>query len=140
HVAVVGVPGHALLLAPREHVVLARGGLDAWGPVAVDAVALARVDLGHAAVAAGHDHVAAQVDRGPRGLTGALWADLVAADLGEGLGVDLADGALGAVGDPDVRELELTATVPAAGVAGGVGGQRVELRPAVVVVGGRVGL
>ena len=122
-------------VAPGQELV-AVGGLDAGHPVGVVAKLLVGVDLGHAAGAAGDRDVAREADRGPRRAAGAVGPNDEAADLGDGLGVDLGDGALGAVGRPQVGELEVVLDARGPAVLGRVGDRtNVELG----VVAGRRG-
>ena len=68
-----------------------------------------RRDHRHAAGAVGDCHVAVEVDRRPGGVPVRIGAGDVAALLDERLRVDLGDGALVAVSDPDIREVRRAA-------------------------------
>src|SRR5690606_4615703 len=133
------VPEHALVLAPRTHVVGAGRGVD--DPVVVEILAalLDHRDLGDAARTIDHHRVAEQVDRGPRGIGGARTPD-VPGLLDAGVGVDLRDRAGRRIGDPDVAEriarhpAAAHAVGAAAARSGGVVVVEVELDPVVVVV------
>lgn len=132
------VPGQALLHAPRQDVAGPGAGLDAGHAVGFLAVVDVGVDLHHAARPVGDRDVARQRDRGARGVAGLVGAHDVAALLDEGLGVDLGDGALRGVGDPDVRVgLPVAHATLAAGPA--IGRAHVEHGGAGVVGIGAVG-
>src|SRR5690606_35351515 len=111
-------PPHALVRAPGQHVVGRLRGGDLAVLVGVDAVVEVGGDLDHAARAVGDRDIAEQVDAGPRGV-GVVGAGpgRVAGQLDRGLGVDLGDGALGAVGDPDDRERVVLVLTSASGPA-----------------------
>src|SRR5262249_19717321 len=104
------VPGATLLDVPRQDVRRTRRRLDAGHAVALLAVVGIRVDLHDAAGAVRDRDVAGQRDRRARRIAGGVGAHDVARLFDDRLRVDLRDGALAAVRDPDVRVRVLAGT------------------------------
>lgn len=89
---------HAVVRGVDDAVAVA---IDAAGAIAGDAYGGRFVAPGGSAV--GDDHIALQADGGAAGVSAAAGIGVVAGDLDHLAGVDLRDGALAAVGDPDDR-------------------------------------